>query len=164
MWSGLRQAMKNWGFGLRPRQSKRTTVRLREDLVNPSILTIALSEPDLSSVFRLAYRFSWRICSATSVAQALTLLAEERFPLILCNHDLLGRDWRDVLPVLAADCVSPSIILVSPVNDTNLWAEVIRRGGYDVISDPTDEPKLLSTLNMAWSYWRNHGPTSLRPI
>jgi len=45
------------------------------------------------------------------------------------------------------------IFLVSKVADDYLWNEVVRRGGYDVISKPLRHDELERAAKLAWTYW-----------
>jgi len=39
--------------------------------------------------------------------------------------------------------------------DDYLWNEVVRRGGYDVLSKPLREEDLMRAIKLAWAYWNS---------
>ena len=72
--------------------------------------------------------------------------------MILCDRDLPGRGWRETVEDLASSPHRACIILVSEVVDTYLWNEVVRTGGYDVLSKPLREDEVVVR-----SGWRRTG-------
>jgi len=49
----------------------------------------------------------------------------------------------------------PCVLLVSRVVDDYLWNEVVRRGGYDVLSKPLREEEVARAIKLAWAYWNS---------
>jgi len=43
--------------------------------------------------------------------------------------------------------------LVSKVADEYLWNEIVRRGGYDILSKPLQEDEVVRAIKLARSYW-----------
>jgi FixJ family two-component response regulator len=60
-----------------------------------------------------------------------------------------------VMRILASAPQRPSVILTSRVVDDYLWQEVIRYGGYDVLSKPLREEDVVRSVRLAWSYWNS---------
>lgn len=124
------------------------------------VLAIAREEFDRNSLSEFAVRGQWDLVLADSLEEALQGLKKMRAAVILCDRDLSGLDWRDVLQALAASRPDCPIILTSSVNDEYLWEEVIHKGGYDVLSKPLQEDLTVRAVNLAWSYSkersRNH--------
>ena len=93
-----------------------------------------------------------------SVPEALRLLAGEVFPIVLCDRELPGWDWREVMAKIV-EC-SPRIcfLLTSRVSDEYLWREVAMHGGYDVVAKPLEQDVMERTLRRAWYYWKAEPP------
>ena len=123
------------------------------------VLALTCSERDRRDLEEIASRNRWRLSLAHSSAQAVERLKSEPIGVVLCDRDIPGADWRELMKVLR--CCSPNscVILISGVNDDYLWEEVIRMGGYDVIQKPFQEPQILPAVTLAWSYWKRYAPT-----
>jgi DNA-binding NtrC family response regulator len=95
-----------------------------------------------------------------SVPEALHLLASAVFPIVLCDRDLPGRDWREVMAQIVESAPRVCFLLTSRVSDEYLWREVAMHGGYDVIAKPLEETTVEHTLRRAWYYWKAEPPSA----
>ena len=116
------------------------------------VLAVAGENLDRNSLSSFAVRGQWDLALVTSFEEAREALKKMRVAVILCDRDLPGLDWRDVLEALAAARPDCPIILTSSVNDEYLWDEVIHKGGYDVLAKPLQEDQAVRAVNLAWSY------------
>jgi DNA-binding NtrC family response regulator len=89
---------------------------------------------------------------AGTCGEAWGLLKQQNAPIVLCDRDFPGTEWRDVIQMMSSGPDLVYSILVSNVADDYLWNEVIRHGGYDVLSSPFREEELLRAMRLAWSY------------
>ncbi len=76
-------------------------------------------------------------------------------PVILCDRDLPGADWREAVQVLATSSRGACVILLSSVLDDYLRDEVGRKGGHDVLSKPLREDDVVRAVKLAWTYWNS---------
>lgn len=76
-------------------------------------------------------------------------------PIIIYDRELSPYDWRDIVRVLAKKSPRPYVILLSPNADTNLWDELQRVGGSDILRTPINRDNMLRALKRAWLLWRN---------
>jgi FixJ family two-component response regulator len=90
----------------------------------------------------------------------LHALSKLESPIIIWDRDLPSEDWRDVVHTLAALPQRPCVLLLSRVVDDYLWNEVVRVGGYDVLSKPLKEAEVVRVVRLAWSYWASTAPTT----
>lgn len=88
-------------------------------------------------------------------------------PVILCDRDLLGTKWREVMTVLASLRHAARVILLSSVVDDCLWEEAGRLGGHDVLCKPLQEDQIARAVTLAWAYWNSRtgrdSPPARRP-
>jgi CheY-like chemotaxis protein len=126
--------------------------------VLPSVLAITASAGDHDFYTAMGYtgpggQREWDIAIAQTVPEALGLLTSRAFPVVLCDRDLPGWDWRDALTRIV-EC-SPGIcfLLTSRVSDEFLWREVVMLGGYDVVPRPLIERVVTQTLQRAMYDW-----------
>lgn len=97
----------------------------------------------------------WVVHFVDSLAATLAAAASFRVPVILCDRDLLGADWREAVSRLASSSLPTCVILVSRAADGCLWEEVIRSGGYEVLSRPLRPEEVIRVIKLAWSFWNS---------
>ena len=83
------------------------------------------------------------------------LLARKPARVVLLDRDVSAIGWRGALSALLPSRES-RIVLISPVTDDFLWDEVVRLGGYDVITRPLDPARTVSAVNLAVTAMRAH--------
>jgi CheY-like chemotaxis protein len=129
----------------------------RDQTANPlsAVLIVALiiSEQDRALLRNVAIPRGIDVRFTESCSEAWTIANQLQAPVILCDRDLPGTEWRDVMQILASAPQHPSVILTSRVVDDYLWQEVIRNGGYDVLPKPLREEDVVRSVRLAWSYW-----------
>ena len=119
---------------------------------NPAIVAL-LTEPDLAVVRELSSSRHWDVYFAGNCPDALARIGQMKAQILFLDRDLAGPGWRQTIHAFASSSTKICIMLVSKVVDTNLWNEVVRYGGYEVLSKPLQKSDLLRAVNLAWSYW-----------
>jgi CheY-like chemotaxis protein len=120
----------------------------------PVRLVAITDKPDDSATLReIATGYRWKISLVGSSDDAIAALTEQPTPLVICDRDLAGEDWREVLARIAALPQAVCVLLASRVVDDYLWRQVIRNHGYDVVSKPFQPEELRRAVTFAWS-WR----------
>lgn len=125
------------------------------------IVALVVSDYDRKLLESISGRSQWAVHFVGTYDETCTALNQLNPPVILCDRDLLGADWRDIIRKLAAVPHCACVVLLSNVVDDRLWNEVIRMGGYDVLSKPLREDDAVRAVKMAWSYWNSTQPTGL---
>jgi CheY-like chemotaxis protein len=122
--------------------------------VEPVRLVAIIENPDDSgTLLRIAQDYRWRISIVATSGAAIAALDEQPTPLVICDRDLRGEDWKEVLARIAALPQAVCVLLASAVVDDYLWRQVIRHHGYDVVSKPFQQEELRRAVTFAWS-WR----------
>jgi len=122
--------------------------------VDPVRLVAITDRPDdYSTLQQIATGYRWKISIVSSSNAAIACLNEQPTPLVICDRDLAGEDWREVLARIAALPQAVCVLLASRVVDDYLWRQVIRNHGYDVVSKPFQPEELRRAVTFAWS-WR----------
>jgi DNA-binding response OmpR family regulator len=124
---------------------------MKKDLV---VLAVTRSEADLKDLRSIADRSGWELTGTPDCEVALSILTRLPVPVVLCDRDLPGRDWRESVKCLLSPVAPPCVILTSSVNDSYLWQEVVQTGGYDVLVKPFHEEQVVSTVRRAWIFWK----------
>ena len=124
----------------------------------PRVLVITVSSWDQTFYRSLRARGEWDMVITQSVPEALRLLTTQAFPIVLCDRDLPGWDWREVLARMVESSPRICFLLTSRVSDEYLWREVVMHGGYDVVAKPLEDSVVSQTLQRAWYYWKAEPP------
>ena len=93
---------------------------------------------------------------ACGVHEALHLISQGLFSVVISERDLPDGNWRDVLEVTAMRPRPPVLIVTDRLADDYLWAEVLNLGGYDVLAKPFDRSEVHRTISLAWQHWQNN--------
>ena len=76
-------------------------------------------------------------------------------PVIIYDREISPRNWREAIVALTSQSPRPYVILLSPNADTNLWDELQRAGGSDIVRTPVSHDHLLGALQRAWLLWQS---------
>lgn len=125
----------------------------------PAVLVVTVSAEDHMFYTSLREQREWNIVVTQTVPEALCLLGSQPFPIIVCDRDLPGWDWRDALTRIVARAPGICFLLTSRVSDDFLWREVVMLGGYDILTRPLATAAVTQTLQRALYYWQT-GPRS----
>ena len=91
----------------------------RQPASEPTRRTLALAEPvklvaitenpeDSETLRQIAASYGWRISIVGSSDAAMALLKEQPTPLVICDRDLSGEAWPEVLAKVATGCLHPA--------------------------------------------------------
>lgn len=113
----------------------------------------------LQVVFRDA---GWKLAVADTSASAIARQKNDPLPIILYDRELAERGWRQAVSLFSRLSPRPCVVLLSPSSDKNLWDELVRCGGFDLLRTPVDRDAVIRTVRAGWSIWRNqHKPRQL---
>src|SRR5690349_13134502 len=98
------------------------------------LVAITENSNDAKTLRQIASNCGWKILIVESCGSAIASLNDQPTPLVICDRDLAGEDWRDVLVKITALPRAVCVLLASSVLDDYLWHDVIRHHGYDVVS------------------------------
>ena len=113
----------------------------------------------LQLVFRDA---GWKLVVADSSASAIARQRKEPIPIILYERELAERGWRQAVSLFSRLSPRPCVVLLSRSFDKNLWDELVRCGGFDLLRTPVDRDAVIRTVGAGWSIWQTrHNPWQL---
>jgi FixJ family two-component response regulator len=116
-----------------------------------AVAALVMDERDRASLSTLEVQDQWHLRFEDN--HSWNALSKLESPIIIWDRDLSSEDWRQVVHMLASLPQKPCVLLLSRVVDDYLWNEVVRVGGYDVLSKPLKEMEVLRVVRLAWSYW-----------
>jgi FixJ family two-component response regulator len=76
-------------------------------------------------------------------------------PIIIYDREISPRNWCEAVGALTRQSPRPYVILLSPNADANLWDELQRAGGSDILRTPVSRDHLLGALKRAWMLWQS---------
>ncbi len=120
-----------------------------------NVIALISGDTDRRELTGICSRKGWNLLFVGTLEEARTVLEKVRAPVVLCDRDLPGSGWRSTVERLASSPHRACVILVSAVADSYLWNEVVRTGGFDVLSKPFREDDVARAVRLAWSYWNN---------
>jgi hypothetical protein len=129
--------------------------RPKDHAPGPDITIVALvvRDGDRQLISTVGGRNHWKMHFASTGGEAWTLLNQLKAPIFLCDREVPGAEWRDVIQRMASSAHRCCAILLSSVVDDYLLDEVTHIGGYDVLSTPLRENDVSRVVRLAWSYW-----------
>ena len=104
----------------------------------------------------------WRLIAAAGCAEAEWAIHCLEVPIVLCDRDFSGAPWQESVRALVEARTGACVILLSNVTDQYLWDEVVKRGGFDVLTRPFEKQAVLSMLNFAHTHCRTGWPMAPR--
>jgi two-component system NtrC family response regulator len=128
---------------------------LRDSSVILTALSVSPRERDHRFLKTIFDDSKWMLYTADCLPSALSLLYRHDIGVVLCERDLLGNTWTDMLDRLMVLRDAPPLIVTSRLADDRLWAEALNRGAYDVLAKPFEQQEVVRVVDAAWHYW-NH--------
>jgi two-component system response regulator AtoC len=112
------------------------------------ILLAVSSDPRDPEVLE-SHLHGWRVQRADSCSDALAILRRSMCDVVLCERDLPDGCWRDLLNGLGALRDTLPVVVMSAAADESMWAEVLREGGFDLLSKPLETHEVCRVLPIA---------------
>ena len=76
-----------------------------------------------------------------------------RLPIVICDRDLPDGGWRRLLQETESLPSPPKFIVSSRFADEELWMDVLRAGGHDVLGTPFDAREAYRVVRFASEAW-----------
>ena len=126
---------------------------------NVSTLEVILAngnEDDRSSLESVLAGTPWVVVDAAP-SEVEHVVREATVPIVICDRDQ-SDGWRQTISALTKVRRNVCVIVLSneDVGDRN--DEVLRHGGFDLLSRPFNRQQVLPMLLFAYTYCRGHGP------
>jgi len=103
-----------------------------------------------------AYLDEWTVRSVQTCAEALGSLRRSSCSVVICERELPDGNWQDLLSAMSGLQQAPPLIVMSRLADEALWADVLRQGGFDVVSKPLEKIEVCRVFSGA-TRWTSRG-------
>ncbi len=125
-----------------------------DDELSVRFIVITADEDLYLRLQQIAGAQDWRIGRASSTDEAHALIGVQPTPIVICDSDSNGGDWRNELRRMKNLPAHPCTLLASAVADDYLLQEVLRNHGYDLLPKSAPNEQLIHALKFAWSWAR----------
>jgi DNA-binding response OmpR family regulator len=123
-----------------------------------AVLTVSSLAATHDRFREILQRRNQPILQAFRVEEAREFIGSGRVFLVITDRVLPDGTWRDVMRLAdREDARRPLVIVTCRNADELLWGEVLNLGGYDVLSQPIEEPEVARITGMAWLQWKQAG-------
>ena len=95
-----------------------------------------------------------RITTAATMEEALFVINEERFDLIIRDIVLEGASGTDLLRYIHQTGVQCPVIMITGFPNLDTAADAVRYGAFDYISKPVNKETLLRFVRQALKHWQ----------
>ena len=110
---------------------------------NAPLLILSSCEKICDSLARILGN-TWTIHQAANQHEAVALLTQHAISVVIADGY-----WRELLEFVSNTRWPPSVLVTAPFADEALWAEVLNRGGYDVLAQPFESNEVLRITQAA---------------
>jgi len=101
---------------------------------------------DMQCIFKA---MGWKLFRADTWQRALLLPVARHATHFLYEHTPHDGSWIEALNAISSLPSAPAFILTSRLGDERLWAEVLNRGGYDLLLEPFDSLEVTRVVTAA---------------
>lgn len=120
-----------------------------------TVLSVSPIEEDHNSLEKIFSECRWTVHRARTVPAAMSFLAENHAPVVICERELGTGTWRDVLDAAVFLPQPPNVVVTSRLADDYLWAEALQLGAYDVLAKPFKTEDVIRIAIWAARRWRD---------
>jgi FixJ family two-component response regulator len=115
----------------------------------PRIVAIVREGRDSALLAALSRQSGW----ALTLSETPETITSGVPPVILYDRALAPSNWSEVIGAWTVKPHRPYVILLSPKTDANLWEELQRAGGSDILRLPLNRDHVLKAVKRAWKVW-----------
>lgn len=116
----------------------------------PRVLAVTADLRFYSGVVNAATSVRWRAEWARTLTRAVEICRLTSPPIVIYDSSLPGVEWSRAFERLGAVPNRARILLAAPSIDEELWRDVLRRHGYDVVERSASSDELRRILRFAW--------------
>jgi FixJ family two-component response regulator len=117
----------------------------------PGVVAIVSRGRDSDLLGALSRQSGWKL----TLSERPDLITSGVPPVILYDRSLAPSGWSEVIRAWTVKSPRPYVILLSPNTDANLWEELQRAGGSDILRLPLNQDHVLEAVKRAWRVWCN---------
>jgi hypothetical protein len=102
-----------------------------------------------SGVLNAASSIGWRTEWARTLRRGIEICNLESTPIVIYDANLPGIEWGTAFDLLSSGPIQRRILLAARCIDEDLWRNVLRRHGYDIVERSASSEELRTALRFA---------------
>lgn len=121
----------------------------------PGILAIVRQGSDRLLLQTISQQSGWMLTLSGKPGDATLSGTTATPPIVIYDRGIAPLDWHQAVGDWARKSPRPYVILLSPNTDSNLWDELQRVGGSDILRSPLDREQVIWAVKRAWVFWQS---------
>ncbi len=117
-----------------------------------SVVVISHDVTNRSTLRKIFCEQGWGVRERRALSEFRRHLKPAWKGVILTECCLPDGTWKDVLALAHNVCPGSQVIVTSRLADEQLWADVLNRGGFDVLAQPLEESEVVRVGTSAWAH------------
>lgn len=117
------------------------------------VLSVSPFDSDHEFLETCAAACECELARAVDLAGARGLLSQREVSVVVCEHDLMPGNWRDLFEYVQEGAHPAALIVTSRLADDRLWAEALNLGAWDVLAKPFDRTEVCRSIERACQHW-----------
>jgi DNA-binding response OmpR family regulator len=117
---------------------------------------------DRATVRDVFRRLGWRLFEIRDERRALASLKRNPVQVVVAENQPSGAGWLRLLENLRNLPAPPQLVVTSRTADDFLWAEVLNRGGFDVLPQPLERDEVERVVAAAGRHFCSQHLGTLR--
>jgi len=102
----------------------------------------------------LARESGWAFIAEETARETLMDKRKQVPPIVIYDSRVNHLEWSQTVRDIRSAPSCPCVILLCTTCDRNLWDELERAGGSDILHAPIDPEEARLTISRAWQLWR----------
>lgn len=119
-------------------------------MTKPKLLLIDDDKNALSGLTKILVSDGYSVAGVLSAHEALNLLSEEKFDIIITDMDLPGMGGLTLIHEIRKRDKPVAIVVVTACSSVKMAVEAMKRGANDYLVKPVNVEELESALQRLW--------------
>ncbi len=119
-------------------------------MTKPRLLLVDDDKSALSGLTKILVSDGYSVAGVLSANEALNLLSEEKFDIIITDMDLPGMGGLTLIHEIRKRDKPVAIVVVTACSSVKMAVEAMKRGANDYLVKPVNVEELESALERLW--------------
>ncbi len=115
----------------------------------PNILLVDDEERFVKSLHTILKHYEYECAEAFSGTEAIRILKEKNFDLVLLDVQLPDMSGCDILEFIKTSCRNTTVIMLTGVSAVETAVQAMKQGAYDFLNKPISHELLIKTIGKA---------------
>ena len=129
---------------------------MRPSLSTVEVILLNVNGDDRNSLETILEGTPWAVIDADPT-EIENVVRDASVPIVFCDPDRFDC-WRQTIRALVKARRDVCVIMLSNETDPRFSDEVVRYGGFDMLTHPLRRNQVLPMLLFAYTHCRGHGP------